>query len=386
MASRRNFIKVAGMTGAGLLAGSVPHSSQQNNVMKILSPVDGDMLTGNDGVVRDGSLLTKVKVSAPKGSAIEINGLKANYDGTFYSSEILLKSYSNTIDVIDTKTGSKQSITVYWLKNILNKYRFSLDDNIWFLRDINQNAGNYKSIFNNSYLGFLKQVHDTFGTKIHMNIYYQTEGFNLSQMTSKYKSEWKDNSEWLRLSFHALQNDPDRPYINSGYDEVKRDCEIVKEQIQRFAGEEVMDQETTLHWGAATVEGCRALRDSGYNALAGYFVIEKDEEPVSYYLDEEKKLNLSKRVAWKDNKEGIIFSRINIVINSYDLEKIVPYLNAIKKDPHRSAYMDVMIHEQYFHKGYIDYQPDYKEKVMTTVKWVVDNGYKPAFLNEVLFG
>jgi hypothetical protein len=298
---------------------------------------------------------------------------------------VLLRNYSNNIEVINRSKGSKNVINIFWLKNVTKKYRFSLDDNILFLKDINKNSGIYKSIFENTYLGFLKQVHDTYGTKIHMNIYYQTDGFNLAQMTDKYKNEWKDNSHWLRLSFHALQNDPDRPYKIAGYDEVKRDCEKVKEQIRRFAGEEVMGPVTTLHWGAANLDGTRALRDSGYKALAGYFVIEKDQEPVSYYLDEEKKINLSKRIAWRDNKEGIIFSRINIVINSHKLEEIVPYLEEIKKDPHRSAFMDVMIHEQYFHPSYIDYQPDYRQKVMTTIKWVVDNSYKPAFLSECLF-
>ena len=83
---------------------------------------------------------------------------------------------------------------------------------------------------------------------MHINIYYQTDGFNVSQMSTKYKSEWKDSADWLRLSFHALQNDPDYPYLNSGYDELKRDCEKVNEQIRRFAGEEAMSKVTTLHW------------------------------------------------------------------------------------------------------------------------------------------
>ena len=54
--------------------------------------------------------------------------------------------------------------------------------------------------------------------------------------------------------------------------------------------------------------------------------------------------------------------------------------------PHRSAFMEVMIHEQYFHPDYVDYQPDYREKVLTTIKWVVNNGYTPAFLSECLSG
>ena len=384
--TRRDFIKTAGIASAGIITTGWNSYSRETGVVKIISHIDGDMLTANDGVVKDGSLLIKVMISAPRNLIIKVNGNQAIYDGEYFTSDVLLNKYENKITVTERKTRSSQVIRVYWLNDILGKYRFSLDDNIWFLKDINNNSGTYRSIFNNMYLGFLKQVHDTFGTKIHVNIYYQTDGFNLSQMTAKYRSEWKDNADWLHLSFHALQNDPDRPYITAGYDEVRRDCEMVKEQISRFAGEEVMGPVTTLHWGAATIDGCRALRDCGYKALAGYFVVEKGKEPVSYYLNEDKKLNLSKRIAWKDTSEDIIFSRINIVINSYNLDEIVPYLDAIKNDPHRSAFMEVMIHEQYFHPTYVAYQPDFRDKVIKTIRWVTDNGYKPAFLNEVLFG
>ena len=384
--TRRDFIKTAGIASAGIITTGWNSYSRETGVVKIISHIDGDMLTANDGLVKDGSLLIKVMISAPRNLIIKVNGNQAIYDGEYFTSDVLLNKYENKITVTARKTSSSQVIRVYWLNDILGKYRFSLDDNIWFLKDINNNSGTYRSIFNNMYLGFLKQVHDTFGTKIHVNIYYQTDGFNLSQMTAKYRSEWKDNADWLHLSFHALQNDPDKPYITAGYDEVRRDCEMVKEQISRFAGEEVMGPVTTLHWGAATIDGCRALRDCGYKALAGYFVVEKEKEPVSYYLSEDKKLNLSKRIAWKDTSEDIIFSRINIVINSYKLDEIVPYLDAIKNDPHRSAFMEVMIHEQYFHPTYVAYQPDFREKVIKTIRWVTDNGYKPAFLNEVLFG
>lgn len=371
----------AGAVATGLLSCRTKEKSFQ-----IISPFDGDMLTGADGVLKGDCLLVKVNLSASPESDIKINGRKVIPEGNFFTSEVILKDYDNSIEVVDRSSGYKETIRVYWLKNIEGKYRFSLDDNILFLKDINNNSDKYLSIFDNPYLGFLKQVHDQFGTKIHLNIYYRTEGFNLAQMTDKYKQEWMENAGWLRLSFHALQNDPDRPYINAGYDQVKHDCEMVKEQIRRFAGEEAMGPVTTLHWGAATIDGCRALRDSGYTALAGYFVVEEGEEPVSYYLDDEKKLNLNKRIAWRDNLEGIIFSRINIVINNHELDRIVPYLDSIRKNPHKSAYMDVMIHEQYFYPDYKDYQPDFREKVLTTIRWVTDNGYQPAFLSECLFG
>ena len=356
----------------------------QADKIKIISPIDGDMLNEYDGLVSEGNLITTVKIGAPAGSRIKVNGVKAKYTDGVFEASVTLKGYENVIEVASRKNGYKERITIFWLKNYAGKYRFSVDDNIWFLKDITSNAEKYKSIFDNPYLGFMKQVHDTFGTKIHFNLFFQTEGFNLSQMTDKFKDEWKSNADWLGLSFHALGEFPDRPYISAGYDQVNNDCSLVKEQIKRFAGEEVMGQETTLHWGEGTVEACRALRDHGYTALAGYFNVDDNEAPVSYYLNEEQRRHIKKRFIWRDNKEGIIFSRIALVVNTVKLEEIIPYLDNLK-ETYNPRYIDLMIHEQYFYPDYFSYQPDFRDKVMTAVKWAVDNGYKPAFLKESVF-
>jgi hypothetical protein len=389
--NRREFIKRTSL--AGLAVGAIPIQKTLDDIMggnspenKILfqSPIDGDMLNEYDGIVSDGYLMTTVKVLAPSDRKLKFNGAVAKYEDGVHLADVRLKDYKNVIEVVDTSSGETQSIIVFWLKNYINKYRLSLDDNIWFLKDISANAGKYKSIFENPYLGFLKEVHDTYGTKIHLNLFYQTDGFNLSQMTDKYKNEWKANAGWLRLSFHALQEFPDRPYIHASYNEMKKDCEMVTDQIRRFAGEELLGHVMTLHWGEATVEGCRALRDSGYTALAGYFNVD-DTDNVSYYLDIDKRRHMKNRFIWRDNSEGIIFTRMALVINTVKLDKIVPYLDDIKSNSHKPAYIDLMIHEQYFYPFYKNYQPDYRQKVLTSVRWAVNKGYKPAFLSECVF-
>jgi hypothetical protein len=391
MKSRREFIKRTGLAGLALTTGTIQNnlkdiieSAPMENKIEFFSPVDGDMLNEYDGKISDGSLVTPVNISGPAGMKLKINGIAATNSGGKYTASIPLKSYKNEIEAYDSVSGQKSKIVIYWLKNTVNKYRLSLDDNIWFLKDINANAGKYKSIFENPYLGMLKKVHDTFGTKIHLNLFYQTDGFNLSQMTDKYKSEWKDNAGWLRLSFHALQEFPDRPYLTAGYDQVKQDCILVKDQIRRFAGEELMGPVTTLHWGAANADGCRALKDQGYKALAGYFNAE-GPDTVSYYLNDEKRLHVNDRFIWKDNREEMILSRMAIVINTLKLEEIVPYLERLRSSGHRPPYADLMIHEQYFYPSYFNYQPDFRDKVVTAVKWAADKGYKPAFLSECVF-
>ncbi len=382
---QRSFRTLTTAILAVLVACTFLDTAEAQNTLNFIHPRDGDMLCSYDGRQTGEGLLTTITASGPSGSRIKINGIDALPSGNVFIADISLKEYRNQIELLDVKTGSRQTITVFWLKNYAGKYRLSLDDNILFLKDISDHAAGYKSIFDNPYLAFLREVHDTYGTKIHLNIYYQTRGFNLSQMTDRFRDEWRANAGWLRLSFHALRNEPDNPYANSGYDEVRKDCELVKAEIRRFAGEEQFDHVTTLHWGAATLEGTRALRDCGYTGLAGYFNVDAEESPVSYYLDIDRRRHVHERFIWRDNKEGIIFSRIAIVINNHRLDRIVPYLNSLKVGTHKPGYLDLMIHEQYFHQDYIEYQPEYRQKVMAAVKWAVENGYQPAFLSECIF-
>jgi len=385
--SRRKFIRNNAIAGLGLafMPPVRENKSREKGKINFITPIDGDMLHGLDGVTEKDWLKVPVRISADPGSRIFVNGIKAELKDGLFAAVVAVKDYRNIIEAWDKKNDIRKAVEVYRLKKFVHKYRLSLDDNIWFLRDISQNASVYRSIFQNPYLGFLKQVHDTYGTKVHLNIYYETDGFNLSQMTDRFRNEWRENSGWLRLSFHAFANEPDRPYIDAGYAKVKHDCDMVMDQIRRFAGEELIGPETTLHWGEATVEGCRALRDSGYVCLPCDFNVDNDLAPCSYYLDVEKRRHINKRLIWRDNREGIIFVRCTIIIDTHKLDRIIPFLENVKQDPLKSAYIDLLIHEQYFYPFYSAYQPDYKEKVLKAVGWAADNGYEPAFLGDCVF-
>ncbi|GAB3795205.1 hypothetical protein GCM10028819_10880 [Spirosoma humi] len=356
------------------------------NNIEFLSPIDGDMLHARDGVTISDGLEIDVQLLAPSSHSLTINGTRASYGQGVFSGKVRLNQYENTITVHDCTTAESKSIQVYWLPNFAGHYRLSIDDNIWFLRDIYQQQGNYQSLFDHPYLGFLKQVHTTYGTKIHLNLFYQTEGFNLSKFPDRFKAEWQANADWLRLSFHAWGEFPDRPYQQAGYEQVKHDCAIVKEQILRFAGEALMGPVTTLHWGESTVEGSRALRDAGYVGQLGYFNVDDELPPVSYYLNVEQRRHIKKRFVWHDNQEDITFIRSSIVIDKTELSDIVPHLDSYANKPSGlPPFVDLLVHEQYFYPFYEAYQPDFRDRILAAVKWATDKGYTPAFLGDSLF-
>ncbi len=256
-------------------------------------------------------------------------------------------------------------------------YRFSLDDNIWVFRDLAR--GRYHSIFEHPYLSFLREIHEEFHSKIQLNVYYETEGFCLSQMPDSYKGEWEENADWLRLSFHARADDPPSPYEKSGYAELFADCSAVQKEICRFAGPAVLSPYTTIHYCKVTPDGCRGLKDCGVKGLVGLFR-PQDGEQVDYSLSKETEAYLQTNHFCYDEEYGMFFVRNDLIINVHPLSE----LEDVLKGKENEAFLEVMIHEQYFYPDYPYYQPDFREKVCFVIQWLTEKGYAPAFLEEML--
>lgn len=256
-------------------------------------------------------------------------------------------------------------------------FRFSVDDTIWVLRDLSR--GNYKSIFEHEYLAFYKKLHEMYDLKVHFNLFYETDGFNLSQMTSQFKSEFENNADWIQFSFHSRSKIP-FPYANSAYEEVKQDCMLVNEEIIRFSSEKNLNPFTTIHCCACTEkEGVAALYDCGVRGLVGLFGTE-EKLRISYDLSEETCRYMQNNSFYKDESIPMWYIRNDMVINLVDIEEIEKILsNKIGQE-----FIEIMIHEQFFFEEYPKYEGNAKEKVLQAVSYLCKQGYKSCFLNEII--
>lgn len=256
----------------------------------------------------------------------------------------------------------------------MKNFCFTVDDNIRVFKELTQ--GVYNSLFEHPYLRVYKRLHEKYRLKVQLNLFYQADEFDLSQMTERFQEEWRANAHWLKLSFHSrLENI--KPYENAGYDEVFTDCQNVHREIRRFAGDEVLGKTTTVHFCLANSEGLAALQDNGVRGLLGLYGTQV-EPRLSYQSTTAQGERIRKGEIVES--DGIAYAGIDIVLNCFDKEEILRQLNALAS----RDLIKVMIHEQYFYPDYPLYQPDFEEKLDAAFAYLCHNGYQSRLFEELL--
>jgi len=359
------------------------------NRIRFVYPTDGDMLTDAAGILaEEGALLVEAAVEAEDSVSVQGQTARQGADG-LWRAQVRLTDRQT---VIEAQSGGRtESVSVYRLPAAAGKYALSVDDNIWWLAELTQQPK--ASLFDHPYLAVYKRAHEKYGAKVRLNLFYQVEGrwiekygpFNLSMMTDQYKEEFRANSDWLHLAFHSLQEEPANPYRSASYEEVYRDCGAVHREIIRFAGEETLEHATTVHYGCCTSAGVSALKDQGVCMLMGFMELNGEGIPlVSYNLSTQRVLDTQRYGFWRDPADGMIYGKIDVVMNSHSPERIVEILERAHRDHPLRGFTEIMIHEQYFYGDYPWYEPDYEARIMAGCRWCHENGYTGAFAEEAI--
>jgi hypothetical protein len=387
--NRRSFLR---STAAGAAAGclwtrAASAASVTPKQVVIRDPIHGAVLNHRHGEQTRDGLTIRVSGEARPEDRVTVNGSLCRRVGNRFIADVVLRECeTDLVAVTEGASGSQQDrVRVVWDRYSEPRYRFSLDDNSFFLRDIFQKK--YASLFDCFYLEMLRGLHKEYGTKFTVNIYYTTgKDFKLSDFPDRYKGEWRDNSDWMKLAFHAYADKPDRPYQDAPPEKLIADLDLVASEIQRFAGEEAYAPPTVIHWGMTRHSAFKPLASRGVRALSGYFRKMAGRWDVNYRWDDVRSEYLSQHDAWKDFESGIVFSRVDIVCNSVPLDRIVGTLEPQAKDPNTAEIMDLFTHEQYFWPFYRRYIPDHPQRLDAAIRWVTDHGYRPVFFHEGLLG
>jgi hypothetical protein len=402
---RRAFLRTAAAGTATLIAGDarmkaaepgafapVPERTEGAGAMAarpvaIEEPFHGAVLHRRHGQTVPEGLRIAVRVRAPAGARVTVQGEVAAKQGDAFVAAAVLREHETDIVAAAEWQGGRAEdrVRVVWDKHSRPRFRFTIDDNSFFLRDIWQKG--YGSLFDCFYLKMLRDFHTKYGAKFALNIYFTTaDEFDLTKFPDRYRAEWKDNADWLRLTFHAYADQPARPYQDAPVERLLADFDKVVEQIHRFAGPEAYAPTSVIHWGMVRPEAWKALYERGIRVLSGYFRKNEGRWDVNYRLDDVRSEWLSRHDALKDFASGIVFSKMDIVCNTVPLDKIVPTLQAAFDDPNQAEVMDLMTHEQYFWPFYKGHLPDHAQRLDVALRFVTERGYKPVFLHEGFLG
>ena len=385
--SRRHFLQSVAAGTALILPQTRASGADPAGRLKILEPFQGGVLNHRHGKQTTEGLTIRVSGEAPAGARVTVNGLPCRREGNRFETEVVLRERETDLVAVADSGSERQKdlVRVVWDRYSEPRYRFSIDDNSFFLRDVAQKK--YASLFDCFYLKMLRDLHRKYKVKFTVNIYYTTgDDFKLPQFPDRYKGEWRANADWMRLAFHAYADKPDRPYQDVPPEKLIADLDLVAGEIRRFAGEQAYAPPTVIHWGMTRPTAFKPLFQRGVRVLSGYFRKSGDKYDVNYRWNDTVSEYLSKHDAWKDFDSGIVFSRVDIVCNSVPNERIVATLEPQIKDPNTAEIMDLFTHEQYFWPFYSNYIPDHPQRLDTALRWVSEHGFKPVFFHEGFLG
>lgn len=392
---RRKFIKQASiLAGGALLKGpniSLIDSANISGLIKIKKPFHGAILNYHHGVKTEGGLKIEVCGEAPVGSEVTVNGVTARRIGSKFETEVII--FDKETDIIANTEGwfgqNNHNVRVVWDKNSIPRYRVVVNNNIFFLRDVSWNK--YNSLFDCFYLKRLRDLNQKFGTKFVLNLFYtdgleytsvDAEEFNLSQFPDKYKKEWEDNSDWLKLACNGYSNKPDRPYQFTAPQKLIQDIKIIKEQILRFAGAKTYTPPVAIHWAMAQQSVMPELAKQGVTNLSGKFGLINGKWDINYLLDDLQSEHIYNYDALKDFKNNIVYLKMDLTCNNTPIDQIEPILKDLAANPNQSEIMNIFTHEQYFWPFYYNYIPDHFERLEKAISWLSENNYAPVFFND----
>lgn len=188
---------------------------------------------------------------------------------------------------------------------------FSVDDSNSIFEDLTKNAENYKSIFDQPKLKFIKKLHDKYGITCSFYVYFswdtETDNFSLSDATERFKEEFTKNADWLRFGFHAKDA--------NAYETITAKEELVYynktiDELLRITGSGVcIDNFVRLDRYQADIEMVNLL-NSANNGIVGLLCAD-DPERQSYALstDEMEQMNSED---WYRGSNGLFYTPTDV--------------------------------------------------------------------------
>jgi len=366
-------------------------------MLEIVNLTHGQILNYRQGRESEQGLQIPVIGLARAEDEVRVNGAVACRSGESFHAEITLRNFSEKITVsADGNRGeSSRSIQVLWDKKSFRRLNFCIDDHIYTFYEIAKMRP--KSIFDHFYLKGLREIHEKYGLRLTLNLFFEDmrNNFTLKEFPDCYKEEFRKNSDWLKLAFHARREFPDRIYQNAEPETVLGDFVQINNEIRRFAGDEGLIAPVNVHWSMVKTSVLPELRKRGVRFLSGLFfegqtrIGESESSQIAcdggFFENEENSLFIRQHKVWHDFRYDITMGLENMVLNLEPLPVLEQKLDKLFCCPENET-LHMLTHEQYFFPFYQNYLPDHFARLELMAKKAAEAHYEFVFFNEGFLG
>lgn len=365
---------------------------------QITSLRNGTIINHLYGPVVNGVLQLPVSGIADEDALVTVNGVEAERLGVTFSATVPVSEKVTEITMTAENNCGKttHSVKVIYDRDSFPRYNFFTDDNSFFWTELIKTRP--KSLFDQFYLKFLKKMHDEYGTKFTLNLFFRNDHdpCELSSMPGCYKGEFADNADWLKMSWHAYSEFPDRPYQNATAEKVASDYDLIKSEVCRFAGEASFIPPVAAHWSMIRPDGMEELVKRGVRVMTSQFInpktslTEKQKSAnlcdIGFFQNLRECLYLEKEQILHSFEQNVTYLHGMIICNYWKPAEILTKLDQIKAESRHHELLSLETHEQYTFPHYFNYLPDHMERMETAIRKATEMGYAPVFFAEGVLG
>lgn len=339
------------------------------NQLEVTCPVDGELVKCDfilTGKTAPGRTVTVVVGNEKQSVKVDGQGI--------FSVPVHAAEIHNEVTVSDD-SGESMTIRFVCDHDTRKRYNFFIDDNVFWLTELVRQ--NHKSIFDNFYMNNLRTLHKRYGIKVTLNTFYHNwhEGtFTTAELDDRYKSEFADNADWLRLAIHSYSEFPEYPYSKVYPEKLPEHHKLISGEIKRYAGERSYIEPVLMHYyGISSAESRKYIADAGMNCFC---------QPAEYWNELFEKIG--RKIPAKFNYE---FNQLEIqlltMINFFPAAQLLSLLEKAYAENDRD-FLLVGDHEQYSYPFYSAYQPDHFERMDAVFRSLTEHGYEPVYFTETL--
>ncbi len=226
-----------------------------------------------------------------------------------------------------------------WMRR--NKKRksihYSIDDtnNLFF----HLTNDHYPTAFEEPILSLFKQLHETYGCTISCFCFMEFGGFSLKQATDCFRSEFQENSGWLKFGFHGTT--PETRYETTTAEQVTAEYHDGIETLRRIVGSESLDYVPRLHNWNISHAALEAL--CAQEGLQG-ILASADNLPANW-LSKWKTNRLRKSGCVKDSKSGAWIVNTDLLLETIPIEGGYSWIERFLQASRERQHLEVFTHE-----------------------------------------